>query len=101
MLFRSADALAPRIVQVPPGVPVGTLVARGDVALGFQQLSELMHLEGITVLGTLPEAVSITTIFSAGVCAVSNQKETLERWFAFMASAEAAASKRRHGMDAA
>ena len=96
-----ADALAPRIVQAPPGVPVGTLVARGDVALGFQQLSELMHLEGITVVGTLPEAVSITTIFSAGVCTASNQKEMLERWFAFMASPEAAASKRRHGMDAA
>ena len=96
-----ADALAPRIVQAPPGVPVGTLVARGEVALGFQQLSELMHLEGITVVGTLPEAVSITTIFSAGICTVSSQKEMLERLFAFMASPEAAASKRRHGMDAA
>ena len=96
-----ADALAPRIVQAPPGVPVGTLVARGDVALGFQQLSELMHLEGITVVGTLPEAVSITTIFSAGVCTASNKKEMLEQLFAFMASPEAAASKRRHGMDTA
>ncbi len=95
-----ADALAPRIVQAPPGVSVGTLVARGDVALGFQQLSELMHLKGISVVGTLPEAASITTIFSAGVCTVSIQKEALERLFAFMALPEAAASKRRHGMDA-
>ena len=95
-----ADTLAPRIVQAPPGVPVGTLIARGDVALGFQQLSELMHLEGITVVGTLPDAVSITTIFSAGVCTVSNQKEMLERLFAFMASPDAAGSKQRHGMDA-
>ena len=39
--------IAGRTVQAPPGVPVGTLVARGEVALGFQQLSELMHLEGI------------------------------------------------------
>lgn len=96
-----ADALAPRIVQAPPGVPVGTLVARGDVALGFQQLSELMHLEGITVVGTLPEAVSITTVFSAGICTASSQRGMLARLFAFMASPEAAASKRRHGMDAA
>ena len=41
-----AAEIAPRIVQAPPGVPVGSLVARGDVDLGFQQLSELMHLRG-------------------------------------------------------
>lgn len=96
-----AASLQSRIVQAPPGVPVGTLVARGKVALGFQQLSELMHLEGITVLGTLPETVSITTIFSAATCAVSAQGETLARLLAFMTSGEATAVKRRHGMDAA
>ncbi|WP_371435372.1 substrate-binding domain-containing protein [Polaromonas sp.] len=96
-----AEALRAKIVQAPPGVPVGTLVARGEVALGFQQLSELMHLEGITVVGTMPEAVSITTIFSAGTCAVSSQGESLGRLVAFMASPEAAAVKQRHGMDPA
>ena len=90
-----------KIVQAPPGVPVGTLVARGEVALGFQQLSELMHLEGIAVVGTMPEAVSITTIFSAGSCAVSSQGENLGSLIAFMASPEAAAVKQRHGMDPA
>jgi molybdate transport system substrate-binding protein len=93
--------LQARIVQAPPGVPVGTLVARGEVALGFQQLSELMHLDGIEVLGVLPEPVSITTVFSAAVCAVSSQAEPLGRLLAFMASAEAAAVKRRHGMEPA
>ena len=38
-------------VQAPPGVPVGELVARGEVGIGFQQLSELIHLRGIVVLG--------------------------------------------------
>src|SRR6516162_2474440 len=36
-----AEAIAPRLVQAPPGVPVGSLIARGEVELGFQQLSEL------------------------------------------------------------
>lgn len=95
------DALKPRIVQAPPGVPVGTLVARGEVALGFQQLSELMHLEGIDVVGTMPEPVSITTIFSAATCTVSSQGEAFGQLAAFMASGQAAAVKRSQGMDPA
>lgn len=95
------QTLGSRIVQAPPGVPVGELVARGEVALGFQQLSELMHLDGIDVLGVLPEAVSITTIFSAGICAASSQGEALGRLLAFMASADAAPVKQRHGMQPA
>lgn len=96
-----ASALHSRIVQAPPGVPVGTLVARGEIALGFQQLSELMHLEGITLVGTLPEAVCINTVFSAGICTVSSQTETLSSLLAFMASGEAAAVMLRNGMDPA
>lgn len=95
------EALQPRIVQAPAGVPVGTLVARGEVALGFQQLSELMHLEGICMVGTLPEAVGITTIFSAAICSASVQVQALTRLLAFMASSEAAQIKLRHGMQPA
>ena len=89
-----------RTVQAPPGVPVGSLVARGEVALGFQQLSELMHLEGITVVGHLPDAIQITTTFSAGICRNSQQAEPVRRMLDFMASPEAAAARRRNGMQA-
>ena len=90
-----------RIVQAPPGVPVGTLLARGEVSLGFQQLSELMHLEGITIVGKLPAAVAINTIFSAGICAVSIQSQELARFLAFLESPEVADFKQQHGMQAA
>ena len=43
---------------------LGTLVARGDVELGFQQLSELMHLPGIDVIGPLPPQIQVATVFS-------------------------------------
>jgi len=96
-----ADQIAARTVQAPPGVPVGSLVAQGKVALGFQQLSELLHLEGIDLLGPLPDAVQITTTFSGGVCAASTQPEAVRALLAFMASDAAAEVKRRHGMSPA
>jgi molybdate transport system substrate-binding protein len=96
-----AESIKPRVVQAPPGVPVGELVARGVVALGFQQLSELMHMKGIVVLGGMPEPVSITTIFSSGTCTVSSQKEAVDRLFAFIASPQTLAVKQGQGMEAA
>ena len=94
------DALGSRVVQVPPGIPVGALVARGEVALGFQQLSELMHLEGIIVVGVLPGSASITTIFSAAVCVASTQREELANLLAFMASSDVTKLKLQNGMQA-
>ena len=93
--------IARRTVQAPPGVPVGTLVARGEVELGFQQLSELLHLDGIDLLGMLPPAVQIVTTFSAGVCSASTQPEAARALLAFMTSPETAAAKRRQGMEPA
>jgi molybdate transport system substrate-binding protein len=96
-----AQELQGRLVQAPPGVPVGALVARGEIALGFQQLSELIHLEGITVLGPMPAAVQITTTFSGALCKTSSQGEAVRAMLAFMASPDAEAAKRRNGMDPA
>ena len=93
-----ADQIAPRMVQAPPGVPVGALVARGEVALGFQQLSELLHVPGITIAGPLPAAIQITTTFSAGVGAQSPQTDAARALLAYLASPQAADAKRRQGM---
>ena len=96
-----AEAIAPRLVQAPPGVPVGALVARGDVELGFQQLSELMHLPGIDVIGPLPTEIQRVTVFSAAVCSASNHRAAAKALLAFLASPKADAAKRRHGMEPA
>jgi molybdate transport system substrate-binding protein len=96
-----APELKGRLVQAPPGIPVGSLVARGEVALGFQQLSELIHLQGITLVGPMPAAVQITTTFSGGICASSSRSEAVRAMLAFMASPDAEAAKRRNGMEPA
>jgi molybdate transport system substrate-binding protein len=96
-----ADAIRERIVQAPPGVPVGSLVADGKVELGFQQLSELMHLPGIDVLGPLPAPIQIITTFSAGLSVTSTQPEAVQAMLDFMISPAAAEAKRRNGMEPA
>jgi len=96
-----AEQIKDRIVTPPPGIPVGSLVAKGEVELGFQQLSELINLEGITVLGPLPPAIQIITTFSAGVCAGSQQAAAVRAMLADMNTPEAAAAKLRQGMDPA
>ena len=98
-----ADELKARLVTPPPGVPVGSLVASGEVELGFQQYSELINLGGIDVLGPLPPEIQITTTFSAGVCATASpeQAAAVREMLAFMASPDADDAKRRQGMDPA
>ncbi len=96
-----ADQIASRMVQAPPGVPVGSLVARGEAELGFQQLSELMHLKGITVAGAMPHAVQFITTFSGALCAASAQGPVVRELLAWMASPATAEAKRRQGMDPA
>jgi molybdate transport system substrate-binding protein len=96
-----AAEMQARTVQAPPGVPVGSLVAVGKVALGFQQSSELKDLAGITVLGALPDPVRITTIFSGAVCATSQQAHAAEDLLTFLASPAGTDIKRRHGLQPA
>lgn len=93
-----ADALAARLVQAPPGVPVGKLLAEGTVDIGFQQLSELLPLPGIDILGSMPPACEIVTTFSAGVCASAPQAEAAARLIDFMCGTEAAGIIRQQGM---
>jgi molybdate transport system substrate-binding protein len=90
--------LGERLVQAPPGVPVGRLLAEGRVDLAVQQMSELMNLPGVVIVGPLPPAVQSDTVFTAGIARTARQAEAARRVIAFMASPGAAAAKRANGM---
>ena len=94
-----AESVQARLVQAPPGVPVGSLVAEGKADLGFQQLSELMSLPGIDVIGPLPPTIQIVTTFSAGLAATSTQPEAVRAMLAFLRSPATAQAKRDNGME--
>ena len=96
-----AEAIRSRVIQAPPGVPVGMLIARGDVELGFQQLSELMHVEGIDVIGPMPPGLEIVTTFAGGICTASTEADAVRALLDFIRSPAADEAKMRIGMQPA
>ena len=95
------EAIRPRIVVPPPGIPVGSLVADGRAALGFQQLSELLNVAGIEVLGPLPAAIQSITTFSAGISVRCDQPQLAAQLLHYMRLPAATDVKQRYGMQPA
>lgn len=93
------ETVRPRIVVPPPGIAVGKLVCEGRAALGFQQLSELLNVPGIKVLGPLPAAIQTMTTFSGGVSANSSQPQAARALLALMQQPAANTVKTRFGME--
>ena len=84
-----ADAMKDKARKIP-ATPVGEIVAHGDAEIGFQQISELMPVKGIDIVGQLPAEVQKITIFSAGVSTTSKEPDAAKSLITFLASAQAA-----------
>ncbi len=93
--------IADRIVIPPPGKPVGQLITEGTVELGFQQLPELQHLDGIEIVGPLPGSVSIESTFAAGIGPRCDDQEQVTELLEFLGSPQQFEIIRRHGMEPA
>lgn len=94
------ETLKGRIVVPPPGTPVGSLVANGRAALGFQQLSELQGVTGLRVVGLLPAEIQLVTTFSGATTSACANVLGASQLLAFMASQPTAEVKQRFGMEA-
>lgn len=97
-LWGLGEELGARLVQARPGLPVGRLVADGEAEIGFQQLSELQGLAGITLLGGLPPGLDIVTTFTGAIGAHSPRPDAAQALLDFLASADTAGVKHAHGM---
>ncbi|ATA54355.1 molybdenum ABC transporter substrate-binding protein [Variovorax boronicumulans] len=78
---------------------VGTVVARGDAALGLQQVSELLPIEGIDYIGPLPAEVQRVTVFSAGVATASKQPEAARQLIRYLNAPAAAPTIAKTGLE--
>jgi molybdate transport system substrate-binding protein len=82
-----------------PAEPVGEIVARGDAELGFQQVSELLPIKGIDVLGPIPAEIQKVTVFSAGIATGAREPEAAAALIKFLAAPVAASIIRKSGME--
>jgi molybdate transport system substrate-binding protein len=65
------DAMKSKIVMPEPGTPVGEVIANGGAEMGVQQISELLPVAGIEIVGPLPASLQKITVFSAGILAAA------------------------------
>ncbi len=78
---------------------VGTVVARGDAEIGFQQISELLPIPGIDYVGPLPSEVQKVTVFSAGVTVGAKEPDLAKTLITFLASPAAAPTITKSGLE--
>jgi molybdate transport system substrate-binding protein len=78
---------------------VGTVVARGDAEIGFQQLSELRPIAGVDIVGLLPADVQRVTVFSAGIGSTAKQPEAARAFLSFLTSPAAQPAIERTGLE--
>jgi molybdate transport system substrate-binding protein len=77
---------------------VGTILMRNEADLGFQQMSELLPIQGIKILGDLPPEVQRSFFFSAGIGSGTQNEEQARHLIEFLASTEVADHIRKTGL---
>jgi molybdate transport system substrate-binding protein len=95
-----SEQIAGRVMQVQ-GEPVGAVVARGGAQIGFQQMSELLPIDGIELAGPLPADIQEVTVFAAAVATSVANPRTASRLIEFLCSPDAAPVIRESGMEPA
>jgi molybdate transport system substrate-binding protein len=96
-----ADQVMPRSRKVrgpPSGEPVAAVVARGEAEIGFQQMSELMHVAGVDIVGAIPAEFQPIFSFAGVVTASAHEPEAAAALLGFLHSPEAASVITKAGL---
>ena len=94
-----ADQVKPKMKQVPSGSRISTMIESGEAEIGFQQISELIHENGIDYIGPLPSEVQKITVYAAGLHTGAREPEAAKALVKALAAPDAATLIKAHGMD--
>jgi molybdate transport system substrate-binding protein len=93
-----ADAMKDKAKMIP-AEPVAGVVARGDAEIGLQQISEMLPVPSVDIVGQLPPDLQKITVFSAGIATVSKEPDAGRALIKFLASPAASAAIVKSGME--
>jgi len=97
--LKIADQVLPKCRRAEGGERVGTVIARGDAEIGFQQISELLPIPGVAHVTPLPPEVQKISVFSAGVAVNNSDSSAAYAVVRFLASPEAFDAIRKSGLE--
>ena len=92
------DRLEPKSVRVV-SERVGSAVARGAVEIGFQQISEILPIEGVDYVGPIPQEYQKVSTFSAGLTMRANNPDDARALLAFLSSGSVAGAIAGTGLE--
>ena len=95
-----AEQLAPKSRRIV-SERVAAVVARGEIEIGFQQVSEILSIEGAAYVGPIPDEYQRVTTFSTGITTNAENPDGAQRLIDFFSSAEAASTIAETGLEPA
>jgi len=93
------DDVKSKAVVTKPNEPVGEKLVRGEAELGFHQLSELIAVKGVDIMGPLPAELQETTVFSRALHSAAQEPEATSVLIKFLTAPGAEKALRKHGLD--
>ena len=93
-----ADQVRPK-AKLQPGGYVAELVAKGEAELAVHQISEIVPVKGVTLVGPLPAAIQLTTVYSGSVAAAPKDMAAALALMAFLSGPQAEAALKAQGME--
>jgi len=94
-----SDQIKSKTAAVKPGEPVGEVVARGDAEIGFHQVSELIPVKGIEILGSLPAEIQNITVYSGGIHSATREADAATALVKFLTAPAASRIIKKHGLE--
>ncbi len=95
-----AEAVKAKTRLIPSGGTVSTLLANGEAEIGFQQISEIAHAEGVDYIGPLPAELQLISVFTAGVHSGAAHPGEAKALVKFLTAPASVAVMKKHGLEA-
>jgi molybdate transport system substrate-binding protein len=95
-----AEAVKAKTRLIPSGGTVSTLLANGEAEIGFQQISEIAHAEGVDYVGPLPPELQLISVFAAGAHTGAAHPDEARALVKFLTAPSGLAVMKKHGLEA-